>query len=151
MQLTDSELGALVLLFDKNGDGSVDSAEFKNEFFRLGKQELDKFNLQQKEEKARVENFKTMLVDKQKAALEKFLQTKVSDVWSEAQERNALKKIASIAYTYDPMKGGLEPFQISPTIPAPAFRSLMRNKFELYLSAEETGALSICLGARRSR
>ena len=90
-----------------------------------------------------------MLVDKQKAALEKFSQTKVSDVWSEAQERNALKKIASIAYTYDPMKGGLEPFQISPTIPAPAFRSLMRNKFELYLSAEETGALVNMFGSEK--
>jgi hypothetical protein len=138
-----------VLLFDKNGDGFVDSSEFKNEFFRLGKQELDKFNLQQKEEKARVENFKNMLIENQKAALEKFSQTKISSVWSEAQERNALKKIASIAYTYDPMKGGLEPFQMSPTISATAFRSLMRNKFELYLSAEETGALVNMFGCEK--
>ena len=141
VKLTDSELGALVLLFDKNGDGFVDSAEFKNEFFRLGKQELDKFNIRKKEEKERVENFKNTLALRRQEALAKFSKTKISDTWTPSEERNALKKIANIAYTYDPLKGGLEAFQMSPTIPAVAFRVLMRSKFEVYFSAEETGAL----------
>ena len=133
VKLTDSELGALVLLFDKNGDGFVDSAEFKNEFFRLGKQELDKFNIRKKEEKERVENFKNTLALRRQEALAKFSKTKISDTWTPSEERNALKKIANIAYTYDPLKGGLEAFQMSPTIPAVAFRVLMRSKFEVYL------------------
>lgn len=36
LQLTDSELGGLVALFDKDGVGMVDCTTFLNEFFRLG-------------------------------------------------------------------------------------------------------------------
>ena len=49
--VTDEELGALVYLFDKNGDGFIDSVEFKNEFFRLGNKSA--INTQQEKNKKR--------------------------------------------------------------------------------------------------
>jgi Ca2+-binding EF-hand superfamily protein len=49
IRLTDAELGAIVLLFDKDGDREIDSSEFINEFFRLGKQQKKKFFLEQKD------------------------------------------------------------------------------------------------------
>jgi Ca2+-binding EF-hand superfamily protein len=36
--LSDSELGATIMMFDKDGDGCVDSTEFINEYFKLGQQ-----------------------------------------------------------------------------------------------------------------
>ena len=49
VKLSDDELGAIVVLFDKDGDREIDSSEFINEFFKLGKQEKSKFYNNQKE------------------------------------------------------------------------------------------------------
>ena len=139
--VTDEELGALVFLFDKNGDGFVDSVEFKNEFFRLGKQERQKFNNEKKEEKERIEQWHQKHQEQQSRYLEKFSATKVSDTWTEAQEKNAIRKIAKIAFTYDNYKGGLEAFGMCKNVTPAEFKELMRRKFETYLTPEETGAL----------
>ncbi len=139
--VTDEELGALVFLFDKNGDGFVDSVEFKNEFFRLGKQERQKFNNEKKEEQARIAAWHNAHEEQQKRYLEKFSATKVADTWTTAQEKNAIRKIAKIAFTYDNYKGGLEAFSMCKSVSPAEFKELMRRKFETYLTPEETGAL----------
>ena len=139
--LTDEELGALVYLFDKNGDGFIDSVEFKNEFFRLGKQDREKFNFNKNLEKKRHETQQKKLALKQKKYLERFSRTNVAEEWTDAQQRNAIKKIANIAYTYDSFKGGLEGFAHAKFVEPAVFKELMRRKFETYLTPEETGAL----------
>ena len=48
-------MGAIVVLFDKDGDGEVDSSEFINEFFKIGKQEKSNFFNNQKE-RTEIEN-----------------------------------------------------------------------------------------------
>ena len=45
INLTDEELGAIIYLFDKDGDKKIATTEFRNEFLRLGKQEKQKFIL----------------------------------------------------------------------------------------------------------
>ncbi len=139
--VTDEELGALVFLFDKNGDGFVDSVEFKNEFFRLGKQERSKFNMAQKAEKARIESWQVKNRERQREYLEKFSLTKVATKWTEAEEREAIQKLAHIAFTYDAFKGGLESFDHCIYVNASEFREIMRRKFEVNFTPEETGAL----------
>jgi hypothetical protein len=44
INLTDAELGALVVLFDRDGNGRVHSVDFIREFFRIGKQEKIKMD-----------------------------------------------------------------------------------------------------------
>jgi Ca2+-binding EF-hand superfamily protein len=139
--LTDEELGALVYLFDKNGDGFIDTVEFKNEFFRLGKQDRERFNYQKAQEKEKHEKRVAKNQAKQQAYLERFSKTNVADHWTEAQQRNAIKKIAHIAFTYDSFKGGLEGFADAKSVEPGVFKELIRRKFETYLSPEETGAL----------
>jgi len=140
--LTDEELGALVYLFDKNGDGFIDTVEFKNEFFRLGKQDRDKFNHHKAQEKEKHKKRKAKLEAKQKAYLERFSKSNVSDTWTEAQQANAIKKIAHVAFSYDSFKGGLEGFANAKHLSPTEFKEIMRRKFEMYLTPEETGALA---------
>jgi len=144
--LTDEELGALVYLFDKNGDGFIDTAEFKNEFFRLGKQDRDKFNHHKAQEKEKHRRRIARLEAKQKAYLERFSRSNVAESWTEAQQANAIKKIAHVAFSYDSFKGGLEGFANAKYVSPTEFKEIMRRKFEMYLTPEETGALADMFG-----
>ena len=139
--LTDEELGALVYLFDKNGDGFIDTAEFKNEFFRLGKQDREKFNYHKAQEKERHQQRLARLEAKQKEYLERFSRTNVAETWTEEQQASAIKKIANVAFTYDGFKGGLEGFANTTSLTPAEFKEIMRRKFETFLTPEETGAL----------
>ena len=139
--VTDAELGALVFLFDKTGDGVVDSIEFKNEFFRLGKQERTKFLTTQAEETKRIAEWKAKLHEMKAKKFENFTYTRVATTWTQEQENEAIRKIAAVSFSYDPIKGGLRGFMGSPHLTASEFRELMRRNFECYLSPEETGAL----------
>lgn len=140
--LTDEELGALVYLFDKNGDGFIDTVEFKNEFFRLGKQDRDKFNYHKAQEKEKHRRRLAKMEAKQKAYLERFSRSNVAESWTEAQQANAIQKIAHVAFSYDSFKGGLEGFANATHISPSEFKEIMRRKFEVYLTPEETGALA---------
>jgi Ca2+-binding EF-hand superfamily protein len=141
INVSDEELGALVYLFDKNGDGFIDSIEFKNEFFRLGKQERAKFNFRKEEEKQKRAERMARTEAKQEEYLARFAKTNVSDTWTEVQQKNAIKKIAHIAFTYDGFKGGLEAFDNAKSIKPEVFKEILRRKFETNLTPEETGAL----------
>jgi len=139
--VTDAELGALVFLFDKTGDGVVDCVEFVNEFFRLGKQERTKFLSTQADETKRLADWKNRNAELKAKKFENFTYSRVATSWSQVEENEAIRKIAAVAFSYDPLKGGLRGFMSSNYITAAEFRELMRRNFETYLSPEETGAL----------
>lgn len=70
------------------------------------------------------------------------LKPKISEVWSEAVEKNAINKVAQVAYTYDREKDScIKSFTKSGPLTAGEFKDLMRRNFEIYLTPEETGAL----------
>jgi hypothetical protein len=108
IRLTDEELGAIVLLFDKDGDGTVDSVEFINEFFRMGKVEKRKFVMSRKDENDRKEKERVQRFDEHKERFMKFGVIKVASSCTKAQEDSAFKKMSMIAFSYDVFKGGLE-------------------------------------------
>ena len=138
--LSDEELGALVTMFD-NGDKKVDCIQFITEFFRLGKQEKMKMKMQKKELDEKIEKFHEKLKIERERRLEAFNKTKVANTWTEEEEMSAVRKITTVAFTYDFFKGGLEGFNDVNEVTPIQFRELMRRNFDCYLSAEETAAL----------
>ena len=108
VHLTDAELGAIVFLFDKDGDGKVDSVEFINEFFRLGKIEHKKFMMMQKDEKIRIGKWQRDMEALKMKRFESFSHIKIATEWTPEQEKSAIRKIAKVAFCYDNTKGGLE-------------------------------------------
>ncbi len=108
IRLTDEELGAIVLLFDKDGDGTVDSVEFINAFFRMGKIEKRKFLINRKDVNDRIEQERIERLEKHEERFMKFGVIKVANSYNKAQEDSAFKKMSHIAFSYDAFKGGLE-------------------------------------------
>ena len=147
ISLSDSELGAIVLLFDKDGDGQIDSTEFINEFFRLGRQEREKFNQ------------KVALVTKRKLAeKEKRRQTheakfvaltkvKIPTTFTKEDEKRAVRKVAEVSFSYDSqgspawLGGGLKGFMAVGSLDPQQFQEQMRRIFEVYLTGHEVAAL----------
>lgn len=108
IKLTDDELGAIVFLFDKDGDGKVDSVEFVNEFLKLGKIEKERLAILNKEEcEKRMIKHQNRL-KKNEERFSKLAEIKVSMKWSDQDEKTAIKKMAKVAFSYDREKGGLE-------------------------------------------
>lgn len=139
--LTDEELGAIVLLFDKDGDGTVSSVEFINEFFRLGKLEKEKYLTAQRNERIRKERNKAKDHRDTEAKFLKYAELKVSTTWTKEEEESAIKKMTKLAFTYDPSKGGFKAFFDSVALTGGKFREQMRQSFGIYLSPAETGYL----------
>lgn len=108
IQLSDAELGAIVFLFDRDGDGKVDSIEFINEFFRLGNEEKNRMRYFQQQSEERVERMKHKLEQKRLAKVEQLTAVRVASTWTEDDEISAIRKIARVSFTYDSLKGGLE-------------------------------------------
>ena len=141
--VTNAELGALVFLFDKTGDGVVDCVEFTNEFYRLGKLERTKFTSSQMDEAKRIKEWKAKNKEIKAKRFEHFNYTHVATSWTEDQENEAIRKIARVAFSYDSLKdsAGMQGFMMSNYITASEFKELMRRNFEVNLTPEETGAL----------
>ena len=55
IKITPAELGAIMLMFDKDGNGSVSCAEFLHEFFKIGratKDQANRLNIKAKKERS---------------------------------------------------------------------------------------------------
>jgi len=123
--VSDEELGALVFLFDQNGDGYVDSVEFINEFFRLGKQERKKFILNHKDEKERIALWQQSQKEKKAQRFKDFTKSNIATSWTPEEEKSAIVKLANVAFTYDPLKGGLSGFAVCTSVQPKEFKELM--------------------------
>ena len=105
--LDDAELGAIIMMFDKDGDGHVDSVEFINEYFRLGKQERAKRNMYHKDREIKIEEDRRRMMAEREERFLSLLKPAVSDTWSAEEEQEAMRKVARVAYTYDREKDNL--------------------------------------------
>ena len=74
VELTNAELGAIIMLFDKDGDGTVDTVGFINEFFKLGKCEKFKAQMHRKDDEARIARYKDKIAKKKAANVKKLLE-----------------------------------------------------------------------------
>ncbi len=141
VKLTNAELGAIVFLFDKDGDGFVDAVEFTNEFFRLGKIEREKFNISKEEIRTRIEKRKNKFKKERELRLRKLGHITTVSTYTEEDEKNAIRKVAKVAFSYDPVKGGLEGFFTCAALTEPQFREQLRRNFEIQLTPAESAAL----------
>jgi Ca2+-binding EF-hand superfamily protein len=142
VRLTDDELGALILLFDKNNDKTVGSVEFVNEFLKLREIERTKLKMAKKD----VEDYIIKRKDKHEQerikTFERLSYSRWPDTHTAAEEESAVKKVANIAFTYDAMKGGLEGFYSAKSMTGQELREQLYRNFELFLTPEEGHALS---------
>jgi hypothetical protein len=98
--LSDAELGSLVTLFDKDGDGKVSVTEFMKDFFKLGKDRRET-KVIKSGNKRRIQNAK---VKKQKDDLLKTIipssTVSLPESWTKEHEISATKKILQAALSY---------------------------------------------------
>jgi Ca2+-binding EF-hand superfamily protein len=142
MKLQPEELGALILYFDKNADGSIDCSEFLNIFFKLGRDEKKRQKAKRKAVdlsiKQSAEIVEQKIVERAKACLK----TTISASYSETDRRNAIARIAKSAATYDRMihKKLLQAFEHRALTPPILFQVLYRS-LGLRFSSAESAAL----------
>lgn len=144
VKLSDDELGAIVVLFDKDGDREIDSSEFINEFFKLGKQEKSKFFNHQKERNEIENKRKAKRREDHEQKFVEMNKTKFPEKWTKEEEESAIRKVAKVAFTYKPMNwlgGGLKGFYSCGALDPAQFREQMKQNFEILLSPAEVSAL----------
>lgn len=142
VRLTDDELGALVLLFDKNGDKNVGSVEFVNEFLKLREMERTKLKMAKKDMDSYLLKRKDAHEQERLKIFERLSYSRWPDKHTPEEEESAVKKVAGIAFTYDAMKGGLEGFYSAKSMTGQELREQMYRNFELFLTPEEGHALT---------
>mmetsp|Transcript_9123 Transcript_9123/g.12612 ORF Transcript_9123/g.12612 Transcript_9123/m.12612 type:complete len:608 (+) Transcript_9123:32-1855(+) len=141
INITDEELGALIYLFDSDGEQTVDSMEFITEFFRLGKLERKKVIKEKRERVMRIERMKQMEEEKRLRAAKASIDAQVAENWTPEDENSAIKKLTRAAFCYDATRGGLEAFIKFEYLDAAEFREQMKSNLETKLTIEETAAL----------
>jgi Ca2+-binding EF-hand superfamily protein len=148
VNLTNAELGAIIRLFDKDGDEMVDSVEFLNEFFKLGKQERRKVTIRAKERADFVTALKDGVEKKKLEHAARLAAIDVAATWSEEDERSALKKLTKVAFSYNSVRGFLNPgvtvlgaFTNPQSLSPQEFKEQIRRNFDIQLSPQEAGAL----------
>lgn len=108
IEITNAELGAIVMYCDKEGEGNISSSQFRKEFFRLGKEERMKHMLSHQEMQARIAESRKMKEDERKQRMLEMVKFKMADSWTKEEEESAVRKITEVAFSYDPNQmGGL--------------------------------------------
>jgi len=141
INVTDEELGALIYLFDSDGEQTVDSMEFITEFFRLGKQERKKVLKEKRDKLMKIERMKQLEEEKRVRAAKASIDAQVAENWAPEDENSAIKKLTRAAFCYDSTRGGLEAFIKFEYLDAAEFREQMKSNLETRLTVEETAAL----------
>lgn len=141
INLSDAELGALVYYFDRDGDGKVNSTEFVNEFFKMGKRERRKIELSHQDEKERIDNVKAKITQSREAKYSALAKSRTTDKFTPEEKASAVDKVKKVAFEYDSFKGGLEEFLECDSMDPSEFREQLRRNFLIYLTPEETAGL----------
>jgi Ca2+-binding EF-hand superfamily protein len=141
IELTNAELGAIIVYFDKDGDGTVDTVEFINEFFKLGKSERQKFAMHRKDDEAVMLKHIEQQAKIKAEKVARLKKTVVANEYSEEDEKSAIEKITRVASTYDNSKPYLKEFSSCGSLKGSEFRELMKRNFQIMLSAREVAAV----------
>lgn len=142
IELSNAELGAIVMYCDKDNSGKVKAATFKNEFFRLGKQERLKNYLRHHAERQRIQATQAQKRLEREQRMIEMTKFKMASVWTKEEEESAIKKISEVASSYDPQSlGGLGGFVNGGELTPTQFREQLKRNFQIYLSAGELAAV----------
>lgn len=116
IEISNGELGAIVTYCDKDGDGNISSSEFRNLFFRLGKEERMKHMMTHQLEQQRIAEVRKRKHDEREQRMLEMVKFKMADTWTKEEEESAVRKITDVAFSYDP--GQLGGLGVSPCCPA---------------------------------
>lgn len=143
LQVTPPEMGALMAVFDVNGDGVITCEEFSKVFLNMGFEEREKelkaaIKKQKRAEKARIEAEKR----KQEQLASKNA-LKVNYVYSEEEFQSAIDKLTEAAWRYDktmPSAQCLDAFD-SQFMEAHVLKEQLKKTFLMTVSPQELGAI----------
>lgn len=76
-------------------------------YSKMGKQERIKMDLAHKDEQVRIEKRKKRLIEDRDQKYFSLSQLKTTDKWTPAEEKEAIRKVAKVAFVYDRSKGML--------------------------------------------
>jgi Ca2+-binding EF-hand superfamily protein len=144
LNVSPGELGAIIDIFDKDGDGTVDGAEFLNQFFKIKHSERDRRTRERKEKEERY-------IKAQEAAAAKIEADRIAKLKERlkftANDRiSALKKIKDEALRFDRTAAnsmGLGAFTDGPPMDADVLRKNLHKTFASKFSYPEVGALML--------
>ena len=149
LKLSPAELGALLVLFDRDGDGTISCDEFKSMWMRLGRAQRSRERKHRSDEavQARAREDKRLRSHLRKHRPERH---KVASAFTEADTDRALKKIYASAQHYDPHRGGigLNGFG-GKYMTIEAFYEQLRANFGIRLNAAELAAMAHRFNARK--
>ena len=143
IRLSPPELGALMSYFDKDGDGSVNCAEFLIQFFRTGFEQRSKTRTYWRELK------KTNAERKAKAEEERLKENEaraMADVdynFTEDHFDSALMMMIKMCYQFEHRQlgpAGLKAFEADMVTPS-EFREMLKRSFSMLVNSHQLGAL----------
>lgn len=142
LKLSPPELGALIKVFDKDGDGNIDTAEFLLTFFKHGFAAREQELQQQREKQIRMNVEAEQEKIQKMKELEEKSEMKLDYDFSEADEARMHVKLKNAAKKYDknhPASVSLEGFDAKFLKPG-VFREMVRRTFNLHFTGKELGA-----------
>lgn len=140
--LTDAEHVALVKHFDRDGDGTIDNAEFQSAFFRLADEGKDEFKRAQRIRGARLQAQKQRLEIRLHKSLTERNKTHLAN-YTQKESEQVQDRMAKVASLYDAARDGVGPGlavfegELNPT----QFREQLRRSLDFKMSDAEFSAL----------
>lgn len=148
LKVTAPELGALMRVFDVDGDGTVSCEEFTKVFIAMGFAERER-EIRETKEKNRLAEIakKEEIARKEKEKMDKH-QLECSYEYTQEEFQSALSKLTDAAWRYDKTMPGapnLSAFDSKEMRPF-EFKEQMKRAFKMTISPPELGALMSIFG-----
>jgi len=142
--LTNLELNAAMLIFDKDNNGSIDVSEFQSCFFQLQREERTR-TVQRHDNAKRIQKRTQDEVERARENLREMLHTCKMPKFTAAHHASGFKKLEAAAATFNYVKqkqyGGLSSFEETTTMTPLVFRQKLQKTLGIHLSLEETAAV----------
>ena len=143
LKITAPELGALMKIFDVDGDGTITCAEFSKIFCSMGHAEREREIKEYREKQKRAEEVRAAKQKAKDDALAAKNASKLSYDYDEDSFQSALTKLTEAAWAYDkntpgaPNLAAFEAKEMEPHV----FADQLKRAFSMKLNPPELGAL----------
>ena len=143
LKITAPELGALMKIFDVDGDGTITCAEFSKIFCSMGHAEREREIKEYRDKQRRAEELRIAKKKAQDDAIATKNANKLSYDYDEQSFQSALSKLTEAAWAYDksapgaPNLAAFEAKEMEPHI----FADQLKRAFSMKLNPPELGAL----------
>lgn len=143
LNVTPPEMGALMSVFDCNGDGVITCEEFTKVFINMGFEEREKELKLAKEKQKRYEQRQKELEERKRQELEAKNGLKVSYGYTEEEFNSAMHKLLEAAWRYDknmpgaPCLDAFNSYDMEPHV----LNEQLKKAFYMKLTPQELGAI----------